>query len=152
MSTLAATASAVVATAVAGSLATAPDDAWYRALDKPSWQPPAVAFPVVWTALYADIAVASAAALSAPADRRERRAYRVALATNLALNAGWSWLFWRSRKPWLAAAECLALTASSADLVRRTARVRPAAGAALAPYAAWCGFATALSTAIAGRN
>ncbi|PFG40099.1 TspO/MBR related protein [Georgenia soli] len=151
--TLAATAAAVVATAVAGSLATDPDDRWYRDLDKPSWQPPPVAFPVVWTALYADIAAASAAVLSdeapTPADHR---AYRVALGTNLALNAGWSWLFFRSRRPWLAAAECLVLTASSADLVRRTARVRPRAGAALAPYAAWCAFATVLSTAIARRN
>jgi translocator protein len=152
-STLAATAAGVVATAVAGSLATDPDSPWYRALDKPTWQPPPVAFPVVWTALYADIAATSAAVLSDGASTAaERRAYRVALAANLVLNAGWSWLFFRSHRPWLAAAECLTLTASSADLVRRTARVRPGAGAALAPYAAWCAFATVLSTAIARRN
>jgi predicted metal-dependent RNase len=33
----------------------------YRRLRKPSWQPPDVAFPVVWTALYADVAVTSTA-------------------------------------------------------------------------------------------
>lgn len=151
--TLAATSAAVAATAVAGSLATDPDDAWYRDLDKPSWQPPSLAFPVVWTALYADIAASTAAVLGdGSTTAAERRAYRRALATNLALNAGWSWLFFRSRRPWLAAAECLVLTASSADLVRRTARVRTDAGAALAPYAAWCAFATVLSAAIARRN
>ncbi len=153
------TAAATAATAVAGGVATQPDSAWYRKLRKPEWQPPTIAFPVVWTALYADLAVSSAVALDsaaaddAPAGKREEQAaYRRALATNLVLNAGWSWLFWRSRRPWLAAAECAVLTASSADLVRRTYRLNRGAGIALAPYAAWCGFATALSTAIAQLN
>jgi tryptophan-rich sensory protein len=74
------------------------------------------------------------------------------LAANLILNASWSWLFWRGRRPWLAAAECAVLTASSADLVRRTYNLNRGAGVALAPYAVWCGFATALSTAIAKLN
>jgi benzodiazapine receptor len=84
--------------------------------------------------------------------RREIRAYQGALAANLILNAAWSWLFWRSRRPWLAAAECAVLALSSADLVRRTHHLNRRAGVALAPYAAWCGFATVLSTAIARLN
>lgn len=158
--TLAWTAAATAATAAAGSLATEPDGHWYRQLSKPAWQPPPIAFPVVWTALYADLAVSSAVALDSggdgveatAAERRERAAYRGALALNLVLNAGWSWLFWRARRPWLAAAECAVLTASSVDLVRRSHRFSTAAGTALGPYALWCGFATVLSTAIARRN
>lgn len=155
------TAAATVATAAAGGVATDPDGGWYRGLRKPDWQPPAIAFPVVWTALYADLAVSSAVALdsndapSTPASetrRRELATYRGALAANLILNASWSWLFWRGRRPWLAAAECAVLTASSAELVRRTYKLNRGAGAALAPYAVWCGFATALSTAIAKLN
>ena len=167
LSTVAWTAAATAATAAAGGAATEPDSRWYEALRKPDWQPPAVAFPVVWTALYADLAVSSAAALDSTvaADRQGRgdlagqrdrqrrlRAYRGALAVNLALNAAWSWFFWRSRRPWLAAAEAAVLTASSADLVRRTYVLNHAAGVSLAPYALWCGFATALSTAIAQLN
>jgi tryptophan-rich sensory protein len=83
---------------------------------------------------------------------QEIRAYRGALATNFVLNAAWSWLFWRSRQPWLAAAEAAVLAVSSADLVRRTYRLNRAAGISLAPYAAWCAFATVLSTAIARLN
>ncbi|NUU33205.1 TspO/MBR family protein [Arthrobacter sp. C9C5] len=154
------TAAATAATAAAGGLATDPDSPWYRQLRKPDWQPPAIAFPVVWTALYADLAVSSAVALDSRdgADagsktrQQELAAYRSALAVNLALNASWSWLFWRARRPWLAAAECAVLTASSIDLVRRTYKLDRGAGAALAPYAAWCGFATALSTAVARLN
>lgn len=159
------TAAATAATAAAGGIATDPDSGWYRRLRKPEWQPPAIAFPVVWTALYADLAVSSAAALDsggAAADtpdtpgggtrQRELAAYRGALAANLVLNAAWSWLFWRARRPWLAAAECAVLTASSIDLMRRTHRLNRGAGVALAPYAVWCGFATVLSTAIARLN
>lgn len=155
------TAAATAATAAAGGIATDPESRWYQRLRKPDWQPPALAFPVVWTALYADLAVTTAVALDSTdvtdtaggrSRRQEIRAYRGALAANLALNAAWSWLFWRSRRPWLAAAECAVLAASSADLVRRTYRLNRAAGVALAPYAAWCGFATVLSTAIARLN
>ncbi|WP_324653355.1 TspO/MBR family protein [Georgenia sp. H159] len=152
--TLLRTTAAAAGTAVVGALATTPDSLWYRTLRKPSFQPPAAAFPLVWTALYADIAVTSAVTLDATeaASPSEHAAYRRALAVNLALNGAWSWLFWRSRQPWLAAAECAVLTVSSADLVRRTAGANRAAGIALAPYAAWCGFATVLSTAIARKN
>lgn len=159
------TAAATAATAAAGGIATDPDGRWYRRLRKPDWQPPAIAFPVVWTALYADLAVTSAVALDSggaaagtpetPAGRTRRRelaAYRGALAANLVLNAAWSWLFWRARRPWLAAAECAVLTVSSVDLVRRTHRLNRGAGVSLAPYALWCGFATVLSTAIARLN
>lgn len=155
------TAAATAATAAAGGAATDPDSCWYRQLRKPAWQPPPLAFPVVWTALYADLAVSSAVALDSREagdgqdgqdGRPEIRAYQGALAANLILNAGWSWLFWRSRRPWLAAAECAVLAASSADLVRRTHHLNRRAGVALAPYAAWCAFATVLSTAIARLN
>ena len=162
--TLAWTAAATAATAAAGGVATEPDSRWYKALRKPDWQPPAVAFPVVWTALYADLAVSSAVALDSGeatdvARRRDSddrdwklRAYRGALAVNFVLNASWSWFFWRSRRPWLAAAEAAVLTLSSADLVRRTYQLNRGAGVSLAPYALWCGFATVLSTAVARLN
>jgi tryptophan-rich sensory protein len=153
--TLLRTASAVAATAVAGGLATDPASDWYRSLRKPPWQPPPPAYGLVWTPLYADLAVASARTLDglAAAGRcGEARAYRFALAADLALNAGWNVLFFRARRPWLAAVECGLLTASAADLVRRTASLDRRAALALAPYPAWCAFATALTVAIARRN
>lgn len=149
------TGAAVVACALAGSLATQPGSRWYRSLDLPSWQPPTLAFPIVWTALYADLAVASAATLTA-LDRAgspaRRTAYQRALGLNLVLNTAWSVIFWRARRPDLAALECAALTVSAADLVRRTASQHRRPALALAPYAVWCGFATALSAAVARRN
>lgn len=152
---LAVAAGATAACAVVGSLATDPDSRWYRSLDLPAWQPPTLAFPVVWTALYADLAVVSAAAVT-HAERRgepqDAASYWKALGVNLLLNAGWSAVFWRARRPALAAVEAAVLTASSADLVRRVGRDNASRGRALAPYAVWCGFATVLSGAIARRN
>ena len=147
---------AVAATAGLGGLASQEvRTPWSGDLEKPSFQPPDAAFPIAWTTLYADIALTTAHVL----DRLERSgrgeeaaAYRRALAVNLAVNAGWSWVFfrWHRLGPAVGVAGLLAL--SSADLVRRTARVSKPAAVALAPYPAWCGFATALSAAIYRRN
>jgi tryptophan-rich sensory protein len=71
---------------------------------------------------------------------------------NLALNAGWTWLFFRTRRPALATAEAALLAASTADLARRSWALDRPAGAALVPYAAWTSFAAALTAAIARRN
>ncbi|KGN37121.1 tryptophan-rich sensory protein [Knoellia subterranea] len=149
------TAAAVTVTALAGMAATQPDSRWYRSLDLPPWQPPKLAFPVVWTALYADIAVATAAALTrldADGETDDARRLRRSLATNLVLNAGWSVVFWRIRRPGLAAVESAVLAVSSAELARRVSRSHPGAGRALLPYAVWTGFATVLSAAIHRRN
>ena len=145
-----AAAAATVLTAATGSLATDPGSAWFRRLRLPPWYPPPATFGVVWTALYAAIAWAGGEVLARPGPRRA--AFARAGAVNLALNAGWPPLFFRARRPWVAAAECAVLTVSTVDLVRRAAPVSTPAAAALAPYAAWTAFATALSAEIARRN
>ncbi len=149
------TAGATAACAALGSIASREvDSGWYKSLDKPVFQPPGVVFPVVWTALYTDIAVTSAVALDrlGEQDPPAATAYRRALAVNLVLNTKWSWIFFRFH--WLGAAPVAAgaLAVSSIDLVRRTFEAERRAGLALAPYAVWCSFATVLSTAIWRRN
>ncbi|GAS88624.1 tryptophan-rich sensory protein [Mycolicibacterium brisbanense] len=146
------TASAALATAVVGGLASRPAQSqWYTQLRKPSFQPPRQAFPVVWPLLYADIAAVSATTLDAlRAENRddEARAFGAALAANLVMNAGWSWIFFSQKRLGTAAVVAAALTASSADLTRRAVAAQGPRGAALAPYPLWCAFATALSTRI----
>ncbi|MFL1595796.1 tryptophan-rich sensory protein [Rhodococcus ruber] len=154
--TLLGTTAATAATAVAGSIASQDvDTRWYRRLRKPSFQPPGAVFPVVWTALYADIAVSSAVAideLESEARVDEATYYRAALAVNLVLNASWSWVFFKAHRLVPATVVAGALAVSSADLARRAAVAKPAAGAALGPYAVWCAFATVLSGRIARLN
>lgn len=152
---LATCAAAVAGCAVVGGLATQPMSRWYLDLRKPSWQPPAAAFPIAWTALYVDTALTSAATLTTmerAGRHAEAGAYRRALALNLALNAGWSVLFFRAKRLSAATAGAAALTGSSADLVRRAASSGTKRGVALAAYPLWCGFATVLTNWIDRNN
>lgn len=156
MRALVGTALATAAAAIAGSIASRSSiDTWYQTIDKPPYVPPNVVFPVAWTSLYADIAVTSGRTLDhlrTSGQSRQARSYAAALATNLVLNAGWSWLFFKHHKLGASALAAAALTLSSADLTRRTAVVSSATGVALAPYPLWCGFATVMSTDIWRRN
>ena len=141
----------MVAAAVLGGLGTRPTSRWYRALDKPRWNPPSAVFGPVWTRIYALIAGGTARAM-ADASADQRRAIERALWVNLGLNAGWCWLFFTARRPGLALAEIVVLEASTLDLLGRVQAVSPGARNALAPYAAWNGFATALNASIVLRN
>src|SRR5690554_3639233 len=92
---------AVATTAVAGTIATDNDSAWYQSLDKPKWQPPKWVFPLAWTALYADIAIVSGKALADAeehGDDEQMRSYSRALLVNLVLNFGWSFVFFKAKK------------------------------------------------------
>lgn len=146
-----ATAAAVVAAAVIGSRAVDPDSAWYRSLEKPSWQPPPWAFGVVWTPLYATIAWAGGRALTASRGG-DRPRLMASLGVNLALNAGWNWMFFGRRSTKAGVLGTLLLDVSNVELIRRTARSDSTAARVLLPYAAWCAFATALNLAIARSN
>jgi len=146
------TSAAVAATAVVGVLGTDVTSGWYRDLDKPAWQPPGAAFGPAWTTLYALTALASARTLDRLEEPAERRTFATAFGVNLALNAGWNWLFFKARRPRWALAEIVVLEASTLDLTRRAAKADRSATAMLVPYAGWVAFATALNSAIARRN
>lgn len=146
-----ASSAAVAATAAAGSIAVDPRSNWYRGLDKPEWQPPSAAFGPVWTVLYASIAWSGGRSLGRVTGAGRQR-YLSALAANLALNAGWNWLFFGARNPVAGLAGIAALNVSNAALIRQTGKIDRAAAAALIPYAIWTGFATALNAEIARLN
>lgn len=155
---LAVAGAAVAAAAVAGSIASDPTSRWYRSLDLPSWQPPGVVFPVVWTGLYASIAGTSASAVTTiidrdtPEDSHRATDYWTRLGVNLALNTGWSWVFFRAKSLPAATGWATALAGSSIDLARAAGKAGPSHRRALTPYAAWCVFATALSAEVWRRN
>lgn len=146
------TALATTAAAVAGSIASREGvDTWYRTIRKPDYVPPNAVFPIAWTTLYTDIAVTSAAVIDRFREDGERGkawAYAAALGANLAINAGWSWVFFAQRRLGVGTLAAGALAVSSADLARRAGEADLKLGAALAPYPLWCGFATVMSADI----
>jgi benzodiazapine receptor len=131
-----------------GSLVTDPDSAWFRALDKPSWNPPDAVFAPVWTALYVLMGVAAWRAWRV---RRAPAAVRLFL-WHLVLNAAWSLIFFGARNIVLALATIVVLWVVIVILVSRFWRVDRMAGGLLLPYLAWVTFATALNAELLRRN
>ena len=151
MKTTIVTIGAVAATAAIGGVAADPGSAWYRSLRKPRWQPPPPAYALAWTPLYATIAYAGARAL-ARARSRDRRQLASGLILDLALNAAWTPVFFRGRRPRAALAEIACLNIANALLIRRISRADRGAAIILLPYAGWTVFATALNAEIVRLN
>jgi len=127
---------AVTATSVGG---------WYQTLAKPAFNPPDWVFAPVWTTLFVCIAVAGWRAWRRPGPRFP--AFAV-YGLQLALNLGWSILFFGLQSPGLALVEIMPLLAAIAVNIVLFWRIDRLAGLLLAPYLLWVAYATALNTAI----
>lgn len=139
------------AVGIAGALFTSPDTAWYRALVKPSFQPPGWVFGPVWTLLYTLMGVAAARVF----DRREAPGARVALwlfVAQLALNGVWSPIFFGAHAIGVALVVIVALLVLIALTMWRFWTIDRVAGALLVPYLAWVCFATLLNGALVSLN
>ncbi|MEP7206018.1 MAG: TspO/MBR family protein [Casimicrobiaceae bacterium] len=134
-----------------GALASADAAAFYAALARPSWAPPAWLFGPVWSALYVLMAVAAWLVW-----RREGWAgARVALGlfvAQLVANALWTWLFFAWRQGALALADIVVLLVLLLATLVAFARVSRAAAWLLVPYLAWVSFAAALTYAVYTGN
>jgi tryptophan-rich sensory protein len=138
---------AVLATSVAGQLATTSHFVWYAGLAKPSFTPPDWIFGPVWGALY----LLMAFAVWRVVKLRASPARAVALALfflQLALNAAWSWMFFGAHSPLLGLLNIVPQFLLIVATVVAFLRLDRLAGLAMAPLAAWVGFAVALNAAI----
>jgi len=136
----------VAVAAGAGSLS-APD-AWFEALQKPSFNPPNWVFAPVWSVLYVLIAVAG------------WRVYRkagfvpaiAAWLAQLLVNAIWSPLFFGMHRIDLALIDIIILDVLVLATIAMFFPRDRVAGWLMMPYLAWIGFATALNAAIGSLN
>jgi len=139
---------ATVAVAGVGSLATSAGMDWYDGLDKPGFTPPDATFGVVWTILYAAIALAGWLAWRASDDPRPTRWWAVQMALNLA----WTVVFFGLRSPVGGTIVIVVLLAAIVATVTAAARVSTPAAVLLFPYLVWCGFAAALTVGVTVLN
>ena len=142
------TAAALIGTAATRKSVNSP---WYRLARKPPYQPPRQLFGPVWTGLYGTIATSGAMVYQAPRSPARTRALAL-WGAQLALNAGWSVLFFGARRPRAALAEIGVLLGSVLAYGAAAYRVDKKAAYLVAPYAAWTGFATALNAGLVRRN
>lgn len=138
----------VIVGGVSGALTSGSISTWYRALDKPWWNPPDWVFGPVWTALYVSMGIALLQVWQLDRTRPEVRLALLLFALQLALNFGWSWIFFEQRALGLAFAEILALHVSIMATIVAFGRLRRSAGLILLPYLAWTTFAAVLNGTI----
>ena len=122
----------------------------FHAAAQPAWTPPDWIFPVVWSILYLLMGVSAALVYRSGSDG-VNEALRV-YALQLALNVGWSALFFGFSLYFAAFFWLLALIAAIVVMIVRFYRVRPLAAYLQLPYLAWCMFAAALNLSIAILN
>lgn len=136
-----------------GSLATfANVRTWYPLLHKPSWNPPSWIFGPVWTVLYVLMAVAIWRAWRASSSDAVRSRLVIGYFGQLALNAGWSIIFFGLKQPAWAFIDIIALWALLVALQIDIRRADQLAGWLWLPYLLWVSFATALNFAIVWLN
>jgi benzodiazapine receptor len=115
--------------------------AWYMALSKPSWNPPAWIFGPAWTLLYTLMAIAAWLVWKRDGWRRPLVLYFV----QLVLNAAWTPIFFGAHELGWAFAVIIALWLAIGFTMLTFLRVSKAAAYLLMPYLAWVSFAAFLN-------
>ncbi len=138
-------------TAVVGSTITVLDS-WYYGLKQPDWAPPEYMFGIVWTAIFAMIALAAVFAWEKAPTRRELEIIIGMFALNGFLNLAWSFIFFRMQRPDLAFYELIALWLSILALILFCGRFSKIAALLLAPYLIWVTIAGVLNYQVVQLN
>lgn len=132
---------AMAAAGFGAQFATGP---WYRALDKPPWNPPDWVFGPVWSFLYLSMAIAAWLIWRRKTHPLALPAFAVYF-LQLLLNAAWSWMFFGEHWMGAAFAEILVLDAFIAVTLLLFYGIHRVAGALFIPYLAWVTFAAFLN-------
>ncbi len=140
-----------VVTGGAGGALTRIDD-WYRALRKPSWQPPDWLFGPVWTVIIALTAWSGVIGWRHAGSPRGQLAIAALFGLNVLLNVAWSYFFFYTRRPDRALREVVALWLSIAAMIAAMAGISTLGAALLVPYLLWVGFAAYLNLTIVRLN
>jgi translocator protein len=125
---------------------------WYRLLQKPFFNPPDIVFPIVWTFLYALMAVAFWRILRLKPEAGAKGLAILAYLGQLVLNVGWSYVFFSLRSPLGGVVVSSAMLIAIGLTIRHFRQLDRAAGMALYPYFAWVAFATLLNATIVYLN
>lgn len=136
-----------------GSWLTIPSlEGWYATLTKPFFTPPNIVFPLVWTFLYALMALSFWRILRARPEAGPKTTAILIFLAQMVVNVGWSWAFFARRSPYLGLVVVGLLFIAILMTIRAFKAIDRPAGYALVPYLAWVGFASLLNASIALNN
>jgi len=126
-------------------------NAWFDALQKPSFMPPGWLFGVVWPILYALLGISLALILAEPPSDRRKLGLSLFF-VQLAMNFTWSPIFFAGHDITLAKYVIVLMTIVAAAAAGQFYRLRKTAGLLMIPYLGWLIFATVLNGAIEALN
>lgn len=141
----------VALVAAFGAFASRDAAAFYGALSKPPWAPPAGVFGPVWTTLYVLMAIAAWRVWRRSGFEGARGALSL-FVVQLLLNGAWSWLFFAMHQGLASFIDILVLWPCIAVTTALFWRRDRLAGLMLVPYLAWVGFALFLNFSVWQRN
>ncbi|MFL0670730.1 MAG: TspO/MBR family protein [Erythrobacter sp.] len=129
-------------------------DSWYRALRKPSWQPPDWLFGPAWSTILALAGWSFYIALTQAPTAQAQVTISALFAANFVLHFAWSPLFFKLQRPDWALAENVLLWLSVGALLLGVPRLSGSsfAGWLIVPYFAWVSFAFLLNWKIVQLN
>lgn len=139
----------LVVIAVGGLIGTSlGPDAWFAALAKPAFNPPAWLFAPVWTLLYVFIGIAFARTILRDPGAPEMKV----LVVQMLLNWSWTPLWFGLHLMWAAFAVIVALWISIVAFILLVWNKDRVSAALFLPYLAWVSFAGLLNGTIAAMN
>lgn len=139
----------VLLASLLGQWATYPNIAgWYAGLVKPAFNPPNWIFAPVWTTLYILMAWAAWRITTLPFGTDGRKTALAFFFTQLAMNAGWSWLFFGLHSPVGGLLNIVPQLVVILLTIVHFWRLDRVAALCLVPLAGWVGFASLLNYAI----
>lgn len=141
---------ALVTAMVGGSITVL--DEWYYSLQQPSWAPPGYAFGIIWTVVFALIALAGLLGWHKAPTQRHAEIMLGMFALNGFLNLLWSFLFFRIQRPDWAFYELIALWLSILVLILFCGRFTKGGALLLVPYLIWVTIAGALNYQVVQLN
>lgn len=128
----------------APAIISSPDSPWFRALEKPWYYPPEIAFGIVWTLLFTLMGIA----VWLIWERRKHPGATLALGlfgVQMAFNVVWSPAFFTLQRPLLALGIIVVLWGLIVATIAAFRRVDRRSALLLVPYLLWVTFATVLN-------
>ncbi len=138
-------------TAIAGGLLTEIGP-WYKTLKNPNWKPPDWAFGPIWTVIITLAVIAGILTWRQTATTFDRQHLLLSFGVNCVLNAGWSGLFFKLRRPDWALVETCFLWASIIWMMIAIYPLSTTAALLLVPYLIWVSIASVLNWKIVQLN
>ncbi len=127
-------------------------DTWYYSLRQPDWAPPGYMFGIIWTTIFALIAIAGVLGWEKAPTRRDSEIMLGMFALNGFLNLLWSFVFFRLQRPDFALIELVALWLSIAVLIWFCGRFSKWSSVLLLPYLIWVTIAGVLNYQVVVLN